>query len=80
MQNGVRHHITHTVMMHPDDIGRLNALVVVDVSPAVAALKSFHSAYKHHYGTRHEEIFPARQLIDAGARFMVTSDFPVLIQ
>jgi len=77
-KNGVRHHITHTVMMHPDDIGRLNALdVVVDVSPAVAAPMSFHSAYKHHYGARHEEFFPARQLIDAGARFMVTSDFPV---
>jgi predicted amidohydrolase YtcJ len=77
-KNGVRHHITHTVMMHPDDIGRLNAMdVVVDVSPAVAAPMSFHSAYKHHYGTRHEEFFPARQLIDAGARFMVSSDFPV---
>lgn len=77
-KNGVRHHITHTVMMHPDDMGRLNAMdIVVDVSPCVAAPMSFHNAYKHHFGARHEQFFPARQLIDAGASFMVSSDFPV---
>ena len=77
-KNGVRHHITHTVMMHPTDIGRLKELgVVVDVSPCVAAPMSFHDAYKHHFGSRHEQFFPARQLIDAGANFMVSSDFPV---
>ena len=77
-KNGVRHHITHTVMMHPEDMGRLNAMdIVVDVSPCVAAPMSFHNAYKHHFGTRHEQFFPARQLIDAGVSFMVSSDFPV---
>ena len=77
-KNGVRHHMTHSVMVDPADLARLKPLgMVVDVSPAVAAPMSFHDAYKHHYGERHEQFFPARGLIDAGANFMVASDFPV---
>ena len=78
-QNGVRHHMTHSVMVHPDDIARIPALgMVVDVSPAVAAPMSFHDAYKHFFGEeRHETFFPSRALIDAGANFAIASDFPV---
>jgi len=78
-QNGVRHHMTHSVMVHPDDIARIPALgMVVDVSPAVAAPMSFHDAYKHFFGTeRHETFFPARALVDAGVNFAIASDFPV---
>jgi len=78
-QNGVRHHMTHSVMVHPDDIARISALgMVVDVSPAVAAPMSFHNSYKHFYGQeRHETFFPARALIDAGVNFAISSDFPV---
>jgi len=78
-QNGVRHHMTHSVMVHPDDIPRIPSLgMVVDVSPAVAAPMSFHDAYKHFYGEeRHESFFPSRALIDAGASFAIASDFPV---
>ena len=78
-QNGVRHHMTHSVMVHPDDIARIPALgMVVDVSPAVAAPMTFHDSYKHYYGQeRHETFFPARALIDAGANFAISSDFPV---
>jgi len=77
-KNGVRHHMTHSVMVDPADLARLKPLdMVVDVSPAVAAPMSFHDAYKHHFGERHEQFFPARGLIDAGAKFMVASDFPV---
>ena len=78
-QNGVRHQMTHSVMVHPDDIARIPALgMVVDVSPAVAAPMSFHDAYKHYFGEeRHESFFPARALVDAGANFAIASDFPV---
>ena len=78
-QNGVRHHMTHSVMVHPDDIARITALgMVVDVSPAVAAPMSFHDAYKHFFGEeRHETFFPSRALIDAGVNFAIASDFPV---
>ena len=77
-KNGVRHHMSHSVMVDPSDLARLKPLdMVVDVSPCVAAPMSFHDAYKHHYGDRHEQFFPARGLIDAGAKFMVASDFPV---
>jgi predicted amidohydrolase YtcJ len=77
-KNGVRHHITHTVLMSPVDISRLNKLdVVIDVSPPVAAPMAFHSAYKHHFGERHEQFFPARALVDSGVNFMVASDYPV---
>jgi len=77
--NGVRHHMTHSVMVHPNDIARIPALgMVVDVSPAVAAPMSFHDAYKHYYGEeRHESFFPARALVDAGVNFAIASDFPV---
>ena len=44
----------------------------------LSRLRSFHDAYKHYYGEeRHESFFPARALIDAGANFAITSDFPV---
>ena len=77
-KNGVRHHMSHTVMVDPSDLPRLHPLgMVVDVSPCVAAPMTFHDAYKHHYGERHEQFFPSRGLIDAGAKFMVASDFPV---
>ena len=78
-QNGIRHHLTHSVMVHPDDIPRIPALgMVVDVSPAVAAPMTFHDAYKDHFGEeRHETFFPSRALIDAGANFAIASDFPV---
>ena len=77
-KNGVRHHMSHTVMVDPSDLPRLNPLdMVVDVSPCAAAPMAFHDAYKHHYGDRHEQFFPSRGLIDAGATFMVASDFPV---
>jgi len=78
-QNGVRHHMTHSVMVHPDDIARIPRLgMVVDVSPCVAAPMQFHNAYKHFFGEdRHETFFPSRALIDAGADFAVASDFPV---
>jgi len=76
--NNVRHHITHTVMMDPSDIRRLKALdVVVDVSPCVAAPMSFHNSYKHHFGKRHEQFFPARALFDSETNLMLASDFPV---
>ena len=78
-QSGVRHHMTHSVMVHQDDIERIAALgMVVDVSPAVAAPMSFHNSYKHFYGEeRHETFFPSRGLIDAGVNFAISSDFPV---
>ena len=77
-KNGVRHHMSHTVMVDPSDLPRLQPLdMVIDVSPCVAAPMAFHDAYKHHYGDRHEQLFPARALIDAGAKLMVASDFPV---
>ena len=71
--------MTHSVMVHPDDIPRIAPLgMVVDVSPAVAAPMSFHDAYKHYYGEeRHQTFFPARALIDGGVDFMIASDFPV---
>ena len=77
--NGLRHHLSHSVMVDPADRPRLAQLgMVVDLSPAVAAPMAFHSAYKHHFGTeRHEQFFPGRGLIDAGAKLMVASDFPV---
>ena len=76
--NGVRHHMTHSVMVDPSDLPRLEPLdMVVDVSPTVAAPMAFHDAYKHHFGERHEQFFPARGLIDCGTTFAVASDFPV---
>ena len=78
-QNGVRHHMTHSVMVHPNDIKRIAPLgMVADVSPAVAAPMSFHNSYKHFYGEeRHETFFPSRAMIDAGVNFAISSDFPV---
>lgn len=78
-KNGIRHHMTHTVMVAPSDLPRFKALgMVVDLSPAIAAPMAFHDAYKHNYGKqRHEQFFPGRGLIDAGADFMLSSDYPV---
>ena len=78
-KNGLRHQMTHAVMVDPTDRERFKQLdMVVGLSPAIAAPMAFHRGYEDQVGKeRLERWWPGRGLIDAGAAVMVESDYPV---
>jgi predicted amidohydrolase YtcJ len=77
---GNRHTIAHLQLVHPDDYGRFAELDVIPDMQLQWASRNVWTmgALRPYIGReRHKRMYPAKSLIDAGARLAGGSDWPV---
>ena len=79
---GVRHKIGHVSWVHAKDIPRFAGIpgVAADISPAVTYPCALNQSYIPYVGEdRYRSLYPARSLVDAGARLGYGSDWLTVI-